>query len=236
MLERWRRPKSKPRPNADFARAVAAIGMFGFRNCCMQHRGFLFQCSKALHLRVQETTSCSSTSSSASVRHSLVQLSSALKVVLELGRFGIGSVTAIIVIVAIAKRLASSVLKCGRDKFWLDPNEINEISMANSSTRKGTWGSRLPIKILWMRIMRSSRSLFHQYRESKKIDKHIYHDLCMKVKGIVFKSKRVLMESINNSTAEKAREKTPSDLFEAKPAKNKASRECLDGKSQQVRN
>merc|ERR1712224_763901 len=30
------------------------------------------------------------------------------------------------------KRLASSVLKCGQRKIWLDPNEVNEISMANS--------------------------------------------------------------------------------------------------------
>ena len=30
------------------------------------------------------------------------------------------------------KRLAASVLKCGRKKVWLDPNEANEISMANS--------------------------------------------------------------------------------------------------------
>eukprot|EP01083_Nonionella_stella_P135030 410753_1 len=30
------------------------------------------------------------------------------------------------------KRLAASVLKCGRGKVWLDPNESNEISMANS--------------------------------------------------------------------------------------------------------
>ena len=30
------------------------------------------------------------------------------------------------------KRLASSVLKCGRRKIWLDPNESNEIALANS--------------------------------------------------------------------------------------------------------
>ena len=30
------------------------------------------------------------------------------------------------------KRLAASVLKCGQRKIWLDPNEINEISLANS--------------------------------------------------------------------------------------------------------
>jgi large subunit ribosomal protein L19e len=30
------------------------------------------------------------------------------------------------------KRLAASVLKCGKRKVWLDPNECSEISMANS--------------------------------------------------------------------------------------------------------
>lgn len=30
------------------------------------------------------------------------------------------------------KRLAASVLKCGKRKVWLDPNETSEIEMANS--------------------------------------------------------------------------------------------------------
>lgn len=30
------------------------------------------------------------------------------------------------------KRLASAVLNCGKSKVWLDPNESNEISNANS--------------------------------------------------------------------------------------------------------
>jgi len=30
------------------------------------------------------------------------------------------------------KRLASSIKKCGANRIWLDPNEANEISMANS--------------------------------------------------------------------------------------------------------
>jgi phage tail sheath protein FI len=30
------------------------------------------------------------------------------------------------------KRLAAGVLKCGKGKVWLDPNEVYEISMANS--------------------------------------------------------------------------------------------------------
>merc|ERR1719408_391063 len=30
------------------------------------------------------------------------------------------------------KRLAASVKKCGKGRIWIDPNEANEISMANS--------------------------------------------------------------------------------------------------------
>ena len=31
------------------------------------------------------------------------------------------------------KRLAAAVMKCGKNKIWLDPNETNEIANANSS-------------------------------------------------------------------------------------------------------
>jgi len=31
------------------------------------------------------------------------------------------------------KRLASAVMKCGKNKIWLDPNETSMISNANSS-------------------------------------------------------------------------------------------------------
>ena len=30
------------------------------------------------------------------------------------------------------KRLAASIIKCGRRKIWIDPNEINEILLTDS--------------------------------------------------------------------------------------------------------
>jgi hypothetical protein len=53
------------------------------------------------------------------------------------------------------KRLASSVLKCGKGKVWLDPNEVNEISMANSRENPPI---PPPFLVLFVRRIRVSRA------------------------------------------------------------------------------
>eukprot|EP00299_Pterocystis_sp_00344_P006905 c1967_g1_i1.p2 GENE.c1967_g1_i1~~c1967_g1_i1.p2 ORF type:complete len:220 (-),score=37.43 c1967_g1_i1:71-730(-) len=174
------------------------------------------------------------------------------------------------------KRLAASVLKCGKRKVWLDPNEIGDISTANSRNnirklvkdgyiirkppvvhsrsralknleakrkgrhlgtgkRRGTREARLPSKILWIRRQRVLRRLLRKYREAKKIDKHLYHELYTKAKGNVFKNKRVLIEYIHRAKNEKTREKHVTEQADARRTLNKLARQRRNERLQEKR-
>ncbi|KAI9307072.1 ribosomal protein L19/L19e domain-containing protein [Cunninghamella echinulata] len=71
----------------------------------------------------------------------------------------------------VQKRLASDVLNCGKRKIWLDPNEINEISNANSRAN-----IRKLVKdglIIKKPEIGTSRFRVRERTESKRLGRHM---------------------------------------------------------------
>lgn len=74
----------------------------------------------------------------------------------------------------------------------------------------------MPSKTLWVKRVRVLRALLASFRDARKIDRTLYHELRRRVKGNVFKNRRVLMEHIFKRKAENIRSKTLLDQAEAK--------------------
>merc|ERR1712166_1571694 len=89
----------------------------------------------------------------------------------------------------------------------------------------GARDCRMPSKVLATRRTRVLRRLLRKYRDSKKINKHIYHKLYLGAKGNQFKNKNVLMEAVHKMKAEKIRVAEVEAQRDARRAKNTVRKE-----------
>jgi len=68
------------------------------------------------------------------------------------------------------KRLAATVLKCGKGRVWIDPNETNEVALANS--RKNIRKLFNDGLIMKRQVQMHSRSRCKRVKEAKRKGRH----------------------------------------------------------------
>merc|ERR1711976_759525 len=71
------------------------------------------------------------------------------------------------------RRLAATVLKCGRNRVWIDPNEFSEVALANSRTNiRKLYKDGLIMK---RQVQMHSRSRVKRVHEAKRKGRHNGH-------------------------------------------------------------
>merc|ERR1712159_768319 len=71
------------------------------------------------------------------------------------------------------RRLAATVLKCGRNRVWIDPNECSEVALANS--RKNIRKLYKDGLIMKRQVQMHSRSRVKRVHEAKRKGRHMGH-------------------------------------------------------------
>merc|ERR1739838_1006806 len=71
------------------------------------------------------------------------------------------------------RRLAATVLKCGRNRVWIDPNECSEVTLANS--RKNIRKLYKDGLIMKRQVQMHSRSRVKRVHEAKRKGRHNGH-------------------------------------------------------------
>jgi len=90
--------------------------------------------------------------------------------------------------------------------------------------REGTSNARNSDKMVWVIKQRVLRNILKKFKNSRKIDRHLYRELYLKCKGNVFKNKRVLIDFIHKAKFETIRKKNLLEEFNKKREKQKLVR------------
>merc|ERR1712243_374842 len=90
--------------------------------------------------------------------------------------------------------------------------------------RHGTANARMPEKVVWMNRMRVLRRLLRKYREQKKIDLHLYHDLYMKPRVMYSRTREFSWNIFTRRRPRRREARELSDQAEARRNKVRAAR------------
>jgi len=95
-----------------------------------------------------------------------------------------------------------------RQRARIRNEEVLKGRHTGTGKRHGSRNARMPTKILWIRRQRTLRRLLKKYRESKKIDNHLYHKMYLACKAGQYKSKKNLADQIEKVLYKKNLKKT----------------------------